>query len=173
MTRRARILVPGDPSAVAFARDRVLGHVRAWGVPLNEDEREAVKLVASELVTNAVVHAAGLVTVGLHLNDERLLLVVHDGNRDEPRLQDATAEDEGGRGLALVDSLATCNGWDRTPNGKKVWAKFEVPAPAPAARGEVLRRRRMKASAPRAFLDARPPPTSSAGSPAPRSRKAS
>jgi hypothetical protein len=53
MTRRARILVSGGPSAVAFARDRVLTHVRAWGVPLDEELRDSVKLVASELITNA------------------------------------------------------------------------------------------------------------------------
>lgn len=71
MTRRARILVPGDPSAVGFARDRVLIQVRAWGVPLDEQLRDAVRLVASELITNAVVHGAGLTTVGLYLNEDR------------------------------------------------------------------------------------------------------
>lgn len=155
MTRRARILVPGDPSAVAFARDRVLTLVRAWGVPLDEDKREAVKLVASELITNAVVHASGFVTVGLYLNDDRLLLVVHDGSPAEPRRQHAKHDDEDGRGLALVDSLATRNGWDRTQSGKKVWAEFEVPAPAPAALGEVLQRR-MKSALSRAYVNVMP-----------------
>lgn len=75
MTRRARIAVTGAPSAVAFARDRVIAHIEAWGVRLGEEEQDAIKLVASELITNAVVHATGFVTVGLYLNEERLLLV--------------------------------------------------------------------------------------------------
>lgn len=95
MTRRARILVPGDPSAVAFARDRVITQVRAWGVPLDAELRYAVKLVTSELITNAVVHAEGLITVGLYLNEEWLLLVVHDSDSRAPQQQKATAEDEG------------------------------------------------------------------------------
>jgi anti-sigma regulatory factor (Ser/Thr protein kinase) len=52
-TRRARLLVPGDPSAVAFARERVLTYARVWGVRLTEDKQAEVKLVASELITNA------------------------------------------------------------------------------------------------------------------------
>jgi anti-sigma regulatory factor (Ser/Thr protein kinase) len=143
MTRRARILVPGDPSAVAFARDRVLTQVRAWRVPLDEDAREAVKLVASELITNAVVHGGSFATVGLYFHDHRLLLVVYDGNPAEPEMRHATGDDEQGRGLALVDSLTARNGWEAAPNGKKVWAEFDVPVPASrAARAELARRAR-------------------------------
>jgi hypothetical protein len=56
MTRRARIAVPGDPSAVAFARDRVITRLQAWGVRLGGEKRDAIKLVTSELITNAVLH---------------------------------------------------------------------------------------------------------------------
>jgi anti-sigma regulatory factor (Ser/Thr protein kinase) len=155
MTRRARILVPGDPSAVAFARDRVLTHVRAWGVPLDEEMWEGVRLVASELITNAVVHGGGCATVALYYDDGRLLLVVHDGNPAEPRRRQATGDDEAGRGLALVESLAVRSGWEPTVTGKKVWAEFEVPTPQPAARGGVLRRR-MEAAVP-TVAGCRPP----------------
>lgn len=151
MTRRARILVPADPSAVAFARKRVLTHVRAWGVPLDKDKREAVQLVSSELITNAVVHGGGFTTVGLYYDDGCLLLVVHDGNPEPPERQCATVDDEEGRGLALVEFLATRSGWEPTDKGKKVWAEFEVPAPASAARAALLQRRMLlcRLSAPR------------------------
>ncbi|MFI2349877.1 ATP-binding protein [Streptomyces sp. NPDC019443] len=155
MTRRARILVSGGPCAVAIARDRVLAHVRAWGVPLDEELREAVKLVASELITNAVVHGGGFTMVGVHLGDGRLLVVVHDGNPAEPRRKYATGDAEAGRGLALVESPAKCNGWEPTARGRKVWAEFEVPVPSPAARGEILRRS-MKSAAPRAYVNTMP-----------------
>lgn len=48
MTRRARFAVPGDPSAVAFARDRVITQIRAWGVRLGEEQQDAVRLVTSD-----------------------------------------------------------------------------------------------------------------------------
>ncbi|MFG2147779.1 ATP-binding protein [Streptomyces sp. NPDC048696] len=142
-TRRARIAVPGDPSAVAFARDRVLTQVRGWGVPLNAEKREALKLVASELITNAVVHSEGLAMVGLYYDQDggRLLLVVHDSNPEPPRRVDAAADDESGRGLALVAALAAEHHWEPTGRGKKVWAAFEVPAPPSPARAALLRRR--------------------------------
>jgi hypothetical protein len=80
-----------------------------------------------------LVHASGFVSVGLYLNEDRLLLVVHDGAAAEPRRQQAAADDEDGRGLAMVESLATRNGWEPTEKGKKVWAEFDVPAPAARA----------------------------------------
>ncbi|MGI5403027.1 ATP-binding protein [Streptomyces sp. CA-135486] len=156
MTRHARIVVPGDASAVAFARERVLTHVRAWGVPLAEELREGVRLVASELITNAVVHGGGFATVGLYYDDGRLLLVVHDGDSGEPRRGCAAADEEAGRGLALVEFLAARNGWEPTARGKKVWAEFDVPTPTPIARSEPLRRR-TKTAAQRAYVNATPP----------------
>jgi hypothetical protein len=42
-----------------------------------------------------------------------------------PRLRSATATDEGGRGLYLVEQLATRWGSRPTPEGKAVW--FEIP----------------------------------------------
>lgn len=134
MTRRARIAVGGDPSAVASVRHRVVAQVEAWGIQLGDEQKEAIKLVASELITNAVVHAGGVATVGLHLDDERLILVVHDRNPEPPRRQVTADDDEGGRGLVLVGFLAERNGWEPTGNGKRVWAEFQArPAESPAA----------------------------------------
>ncbi|MFI6689390.1 ATP-binding protein [Streptomyces sp. NPDC050485] len=140
-SRRTRIAVPGDPSAVAFARDRVVAQVGAWGVGLDNDRQDAVRLVISELITNAVVHVGGMVSVGLYLDDERLLLVVHDHSQDLPTLQHPDDEQETGRGLALVAEFADEIGWEPTDTGKKVWAKFEVPPLAKTSLSERLRRR--------------------------------
>ncbi|MDQ1010142.1 anti-sigma regulatory factor (Ser/Thr protein kinase) [Streptomyces sp. V4I23] len=147
--RRARIVVPGEMSAVTFARKRVLAYVTGWGVPMAADEREAVKLVASELITNAVVHSDGLVVVGLyyHLGEGRLLLVVHDHCPEPPCRQHAADDDEGGRGLALVDSVAARNGWEPTRRGKRVWAEFDVPVCVPNPGDRALLRSRLQAIA--------------------------
>lgn len=148
MTRcRARIVVPGTISAVAFARERVLAHITGWDVPMAADEREAVKLVASELITNAVVHSGGLVIVGLsyHLAEGRLLLTVHDRSPEPPCRQHAADDDESGRGLALVDCVAARSGWEPTGRGKKVWAEFDVPVCVPNAGHKGLLRSRLPA----------------------------
>ncbi|MEU4352482.1 ATP-binding protein [Streptomyces sp. NPDC023838] len=146
-TRHARIPVPGDTSAVALARDRILMQVSGWNTPLDDDQREAVKLVASELITNAVVHGDDDVMVGLYYeaDEGRLLLVVHDGNPEPPERKNAAADDEGGRGLALVDCFAARHGWEPTERGKKVWAEFEVPAPAPETGRSAPLRLRLRA----------------------------
>ncbi|MEV6589347.1 ATP-binding protein [Streptomyces acidicola] len=79
--------------------------------------------------------------MGLHLNEIRLLLDVHDCNPEPPRRQVTTEDDEGGRGLALVEFLAARHGWQPTNMGKKVWAEFDVPAPSPAVDGRILSKR--------------------------------
>ncbi|MGW0775731.1 ATP-binding protein [Streptomyces sp. NPDC002835] len=157
MTRRARIAVAGGPSAVAFARDRVITHIEAWGLRLGEDEQNAIRLVASELITNAVVHAGGFVTVALDLKDDMLVLVVHDGSPEPPRRQNTTEDDEGGRGLELVDFLAARSGWERTNKGKKVWVEFGVPVSGQGPRGRTPRER-TEAAAPQADVHVRPVP---------------
>lgn len=165
-TRHARISVPGDPSAVALARDRVLRQVSGWNTPLDCDQREAVKLVASELITNAVVHSGGPVTVGLYYEpgEGRLLLVVHDSSPEPPERKAAEADDEGGRGLALVDCFAARNGWQPTERGKQVWAEFEVPVHAPETGRSALLRLRLHALSPRQYVhDAQPPLALAAG----------
>ncbi|MFC4562810.1 SpoIIE family protein phosphatase [Nocardiopsis mangrovi] len=50
---------------------------------------------------------------------------VYDNDLRLPRIRSAGADDEGGRGLYLVDQLATRWGSRPTPDGKAVW--FEVP----------------------------------------------
>ncbi|MFH9964907.1 ATP-binding protein [Streptomyces mirabilis] len=149
MSRCARILVPGEASAVAFARERVLTQMHAWGVQAEEPTRDAIRLVASELLTNAVVHTdSRFLTMGLYYDEYegRLLLVVHDASPDPPRQQPVTVEDHG-RGLELVALLSSRHGWEPTSRGKRVWAEFAVPVPAPATRAARVRLR-LRAAAP-------------------------
>ena len=50
---------------------------------------------------------------------------VFDSDLRLPRIRSATENDEGGRGLYLIDQLATRWGSRPTPEGKAVW--FEMP----------------------------------------------
>ena len=71
---------------------------------------DAAALVLTELVTNAVLHAGTDMEVLVSVRPRRLRLAVADQGSDAPSVTRATADDEHGRGLALVDALARCAG---------------------------------------------------------------
>ncbi|NEC92369.1 ATP-binding protein [Streptomyces sp. SID12501] len=134
-----RIVLAGTEGEVSPARRAVVDQVRAWGVPLDDETADTIRLVASELITNGVVHGEGPVTVVLYHRPGSLVIEVLDGNPGAPTLRCAQAEDESGRGVALVDFLAVRSGWEPVGRGKRVWAQLVIPKPAPAVRAAVLR----------------------------------
>jgi PAS domain S-box-containing protein len=97
----------------------------------------------SEVVTNVVLHARCRPVVRLSLVGDTLRVEVDDTSPTIPSRRRYELDAATGRGLALVDSLATAWGAVPTASGKTVW--FELgerarPAPAPAPRGMVERR---------------------------------
>ncbi|WP_232107744.1 ATP-binding protein [Streptomyces gossypiisoli] len=135
-----RFVLAGTEREVPLARRKVVDKVRTWGVPMDDETADAIRLVASELITNAVVHGEGPVTVQLYHRPGRLVIDVLDGNPAAPQLSCAQAGDEGGRGLALVGLLASRSAWEPADCGKRVWAEIELPVAAPAIRAAVLHR---------------------------------
>ncbi|WP_055490629.1 SpoIIE family protein phosphatase [Streptomyces sp. TP-A0356] len=115
--------VPFDPAAVSDVRLRVTRQVQAWGL---EELAMTTELIASELVTNAIRHAAGPVRLRL-LRNSRLTCEVSDGSNTAPRLKHARSTDEGGRGLFLVAQFAHRWGTRYTPEGKIIWTEQEIP----------------------------------------------
>ncbi|GHB80979.1 hypothetical protein GCM10010397_59790 [Streptomyces spinoverrucosus] len=109
-------------------------------MPLDDETADAIRLVASELITNAVVHGEGLVTVALYHRPGRLVIDVLDENPAAPQVSCALADDESGRGLVLVELLASRCAWEPVGQGKRVWAEIALPKAATAIRAAVLRR---------------------------------
>lgn len=136
----ARFVLAGTYGEVSPARHKVIDQVRAWGVPLDDETADGIRLVASELITNAVVHGEGPITVALFHRPGRLVIEVLDASPVTPQPNCAGADDESGRGLLLVDALAARTGWASSDRGKRVWADLALPKPAPAVRADVLRR---------------------------------
>ncbi|WP_254898081.1 ATP-binding protein [Kitasatospora sp. NA04385] len=98
------------PDALGPVRQQARASLAAWGV--EQAAAEAVVLVVSELVTNAVCHA--LPPVGLRLRhdraDRRLWVEVSDGGPAAGGAAGALPPDEHGRGLLLVAAVALEHG---------------------------------------------------------------
>jgi anti-sigma regulatory factor (Ser/Thr protein kinase) len=90
-------------------------------VPLSEDRRGDMLLLASEVVSNAVRHGTTPIELRVELGDV-VRVMVEDSGPGEPTISHRTV---GGWGLRLVDELAACWGVLRTNPGKVVW--FELP----------------------------------------------
>ncbi|MGW2257264.1 SpoIIE family protein phosphatase [Streptomyces sp. NPDC004749] len=115
-----------DPEDAAPGRARRLARraLDRWGL---EDLSDAVELLISEVVTNAVRYAERPVTLRL-LRTDVLRCEVGDDSPQLPRQRRARDTDEGGRGLFLVNRLARRWGATRLSTGKVVW--FELPTRA-------------------------------------------
>jgi hypothetical protein len=88
---------------------------------------EDVRLVVSELATNAVRHAKSPIIVRLEQVDQFVLLTVADGSLAPPVRQAIDLLDTGGRGLSIVDLVSNDWGVIRGPGEtKSVWASFAL-----------------------------------------------
>ena len=96
-------------------------------------------LVVSELLSNAIRHAAPLpgakVRVAWTLNDDALRVAVSDaGGGPLPRITQASPAAPGGRGLGIVETLSSCWGVLRDEGETTVWAMLmAAPVPDPIA----------------------------------------
>ena len=129
------IQLPASPVACGAARDHVRQALAAWGEGIDEaraqwsDATHTVILLTSELVTNAITHGASPVTVAVSWSGGQVRVEVHDRSRFLPAPWPVIdhADDETGRGLLLVDTLATDWGFYRTPGGKAVYFTLDCP----------------------------------------------
>ncbi|WP_405878576.1 ATP-binding protein [Streptomyces sp. NBC_01136] len=93
--------------------------LRHWGRP---DLAADAELLATELVTNALKHGCGDVGVRLCPTADRLWIEVRDGSHELPVPRNATPDDEDGRGLFLVSSIA--DDWGVSPDGTTTWCSL-------------------------------------------------
>jgi anti-sigma regulatory factor (Ser/Thr protein kinase) len=101
----------------------VAGGLRDAGI--HEAMAERLVLVASELVTNAIVHARSYVEVRVMIDLEDVSLEVLDEEPRDPRRVPPCEAETSGRGLVLVDALADEWGVAHVEGnlGKMVWAR--------------------------------------------------
>jgi anti-sigma regulatory factor (Ser/Thr protein kinase) len=126
MSTSAVCTIERRPDAAAAARR----HAREVCRPRDELVAYDVELVVSELVTNALLHGAGRITLTLRALHHGIRVGVADRGPGEPRRVEATPGGCHGRGLLLVDAVAADWGVDRlSDGGKEVWCVVSASAP--------------------------------------------
>jgi hypothetical protein len=141
------LVLVATPNAASLTRALVRLVLTQWGL---RDVVDDAELVASELATNAVQATAeeepGLYVNGIKpppllgvqvtLFESFMVIGVWDRSLRVPEAVSASAVDEHGRGLVIVETLSARWGWDTVHpysghRGKVVWAELTLPhAPA-------------------------------------------
>lgn len=123
-----------DPAQVRHAREQARKALCDWGLGEHAD---LAALVVSELVTNAIRHGAGTARIGVSHAGGDLRVEVHDSGEGRPARRRPSADDDAGRGLALIDGLIELQGGQRgitedaSGPGKTVYVVIALAVEAP------------------------------------------
>lgn len=123
-----------DPQGLSDARAAVGQALRDWGLPELADDAE---LLTGELLVNVLLHTEGGAVLTLEVLPEpvrRVRLSVQDRSSAWPRRRTPGEAATSGRGLLLLDALASRWGVEPRGEGKAVWCEIE-PAPLVAGAG--------------------------------------
>lgn len=128
--------LPAAPASVGVARRNVRELLTDWRT--DEETLDNALLVTSELVTNALTHTASeWIVCRLHIAEARLHIEVEDQHRGWtlPTQRRAEPDEQGGRGLLLVDVLSSDWGVRDTTDGsgRVVWAVLPLEGGEPAS----------------------------------------
>jgi anti-sigma regulatory factor (Ser/Thr protein kinase) len=118
-------LLPAQPISVREGRRFLRRTLQDWHC---ETLTDTACLLASELLSNSVRHACDPLRLRLRRTRDELHIEVCDGSPVLPRARTAAPDEESGRGLALLDQLASTWGTLLAEEGKAVW--FSLPLPS-------------------------------------------
>ncbi|MER8161880.1 ATP-binding protein [Streptomyces sp. NPDC094472] len=130
------------PALRAFARDVAT----RWGAP--EETVDALRVIATELVTNSVLHSGSSeVSLLLTVDGSTASVEVRDAGTWRERCPGTGAPDQmiDGRGMGLVHAYATTCRVQRDSQGTAVRAELLIPLPAQRGRPRNLPGRRSPA----------------------------
>ena len=124
---RASEHLPAHLRSASEARNLVRSTLDGW---TDGDQIDAIVLCVSELVTNAVVHAASGPRVMVHVRPAVIHVEVSDASDVMPVPRDADPADTSGRGMSILSGFS--DRWGslrRSGGGKTVW--FDVARTSP------------------------------------------
>ena len=116
-----RTTLPASVTTPAAARAVAREAVERGRATVRIDD---VALVVSELVTNAVLHGAGDITLHLTVEQSTVHVEVIDADPVTPEAVEIAPDAESGRGLLLVSKVAKRWGVEPAGTGKVVWAEL-------------------------------------------------
>jgi len=115
------------PSADTGSRARKALRQLFESARVDRDTSDTAVLLATELVTNAVEHGRGSAYLDAAVDDRAIRLEVTDGSTVRPQPNTTVTDlDERGRGLMLIDALASRWGINSRPDGKTVWCELDL-----------------------------------------------
>ncbi len=117
----AQLQIPPVSSGIGEARRFTREQLKAWGLLAIADN---AILMISELVTNAILHARSPVDLVVRKVRTAVRVEVYDEGSGVARPPYPDTEDAAGRGLGLVQAIATRWGVEELEVGKTVW--FEI-----------------------------------------------
>lgn len=118
-----------DPhlGGIAPARKWAASHLADAGI--DGHTFDVLILLVSEVVTNAVAHAVPPVSLHLEINEDQARVEVYDCAREVPIVRHPEPSAVGGRGVSLVDQLATNWGTETFEDSdalKLVWFEMDL-----------------------------------------------
>lgn len=120
-----------EPEEVAALRRIVRLQLELWGLG---EATDTAQLCVSELVSNVITHVGPgtPTTLAVSIKGTYLRIEVHDPDtRALPTLLDASADSEGGRGMALVGAIADHWGVQLHADRKVTWCELATSLNAP------------------------------------------
>jgi anti-sigma regulatory factor (Ser/Thr protein kinase) len=125
MPARLSVDVPRDRTGFRMARAVIQEYLTGEVTP---DELSDVRLIMAELVTNAMVHGEGTITLRLTVGGELIRgEAVDEGGGFEREIRECGPDEIGGRGLLLVASLA--QRWGVHEGSSHVWFERDRTSP--------------------------------------------
>ncbi|MET7640058.1 ATP-binding protein [Streptomyces sp. NPDC005438] len=134
-----RFSAVAEDASVPRLRHAVRDLLRRQGAPIERELLQELLLILSELVTNAVRHAALLspeVGVQVSLDADWVRIGVEDNHPYRPKALDADPDQQhtGGRGLLLVKAMTAeaggvCDIDQTLTGGKVIWAALPLRRP--------------------------------------------
>jgi len=118
-----RTMLTPHPTSVGaarrFVRDVLMSRQVSDGVV------DTVELLTGEVVTNAIVHGRSGPQLAVEVDDHVVRVAVRDLSPELPVRRLGRVDDVSGRGVIIIEKLASAWGVEREDNGaKRVW--FEV-----------------------------------------------
>ena len=121
MANTLTLHLPPRPASARDARVQVRSMVDGWSPQCVA----ALQVLVDELVTNVILHAHCEGVLLATVDGSSARVEVRDGNVRLPIARHYGPGSMTGRGLHLVEALATRWGVDEVPDGKVVWFEFE------------------------------------------------